>query len=383
MRERGRKGIDCVHGGAETIEMRFIFWQNLISPHQAPLMDRLAAHGNEVIIVSAEALSHERRSMGWTNPELNACKVIIDPSENELRALCRDATPDTLHVIAGARGTALGRQAAKLLAFYNVKYAIISEAPDPRGLYGFLRWVKYSVERLRIGKRVRFILAMGQIGERWFRSCGYSREIIFPFSYIVDVPSAGLNTDTELEILYVGRLIKLKGVDLLLAAIAKLPNCRLAIVGDGPEKAKLQAFARDLGIGARIEWKGSVPSAQAIAYIGRSKVLVLPSRKDGWGAVVNEALMVGTPVVCSSACGAADLVKHSGFGSVFTSGEVPELTEKLRDVLRLSQQIGVREDIREWSQSIRPEALAIYFEEVVEHIHSNAVRPEAPWRTNG
>ena len=57
--------------------------------------------------------------------------------------------------------------------------------------------------------------------------------------------------------------------------------------------------------------------------------LILPSRHDGWGAVVSEALMVGTPVICSDACGSAGVVHASGVGGVFRSGDHCALTAEL------------------------------------------------------
>jgi glycosyltransferase involved in cell wall biosynthesis len=57
---------------------------------------------------------------------------------------------------------------------------------------------------------------------------------------------------------------------------------------------------------------------------------VLPSRFDGWGAVVNEALMVGTPVICSNRCGASDVIENGRNGYVFEAGSARALRERLR-----------------------------------------------------
>ena len=56
---------------------------------------------------------------------------------------------------------------------------------------------------------------------------------------------------------------------------------------------------------------------------------MLPSRFDGWGAVVNEALMVGTPVICSDRCGASDLIENGRNGYVFEAGNARALRERL------------------------------------------------------
>ena len=78
-------------------------------------------------------------------------------------------------------------------------------------------------------------------------------------------------------------------------------------------------------------------------------VLVLPSRFDGWGAVVNEALMVGTPVICSDRCGASDVIENGRNGYVDTR------IERLVDVMRQLQHEPAL--AAQWSEAARATAL--------------------------
>ena len=75
-------------------------------------------------------------------------------------------------------------------------------------------------------------------------------------------------------------------------------------------------------------------NAQVFATLAETDLLVLPSRYDGWGAVVNEALLCGTPVVCSDAAGAA-CVLDGELGSAFPSENVTELRKALERQIRL------------------------------------------------
>jgi len=117
-----------------------------------------------------------------------------------------------------------------------------------------------------------------------------------------------------------GQLIPRKGVDLLLKAIERYVRaygpCRLQIVGDGPERSKLERQARDLGVADHVEFLGEVPHAEMIAMLRSCDLLVFPTLYDLVGRVVVEALAVGTPVAASSRSGAAHTLVRDGENGV-------------------------------------------------------------------
>ena len=104
---------------------------------------------------------------------------------------------------------------------------------------------------------------------------------------------------------YVGRLVKEKGVDLLLRAAGGLQReWRLRILGDGPERKALKALARELGVAHRVTFEGLIPSTKMPDFYRQLDVLVLPSRtspnwKEQFGRVLIEAMACGVPVVGS------------------------------------------------------------------------------------
>lgn len=103
------------------------------------------------------------------------------------------------------------------------------------------------------------------------------------------------------DIIFAGRFIKEKNVDLLIKAVALLkadfPDIRCCIVGDGPEKAALVELAKETGVYGNIEFAGFQEYGALIGKIKASKVLVLPSSREGFGMVVIEAFACGVPVV--------------------------------------------------------------------------------------
>ena len=366
--------------------MQLVFWQNILSPHQAPFLRALADLGHDVTVVAKDSMTPDRLALGWKAADMGRAFTVINPDKAELQRMVKTSPPDSVHVMAGARWTRLGRQAFDACAALGRRMGILSEAPDPRGIGGYARRIRYTAERLANGSRYQFVLAMGDMGTQWFRRCGYPRKRVFPFAYVTE-PFNGAASNGEVggvSLLYVGRFIPLKGLDLLLRAFAAVEQrqVRLRLIGAGAEEGVLKELASRLGLQTRLVWLGQKDVAGVNEEMAKADLTVLPSLKDGWGAVVNESLMAGTPVICSSACGAAELVRHPWLGTVFHSGSVPGLTSALRqwiDAGRRSETERAR--IRDWSRCISGEAVARYFLAILEHVYSGAMRPEPPWRS--
>jgi glycosyltransferase involved in cell wall biosynthesis len=139
------------------------------------------------------------------------------------------------------------------------------------------------------------------------------------------------------RIVYSGRLMPFKRVDLLIDAFAAIapdrPDWDLLIVGDGPERERLAArLPADLA--PRVTWTGFLDDQRAVGAIYRlSDVLVLPSDFEPWAVVINEAAAAGLAIVASDVVGAAaELVRDGVNGHVFPPGDVAALETALRDV---------------------------------------------------
>lgn len=104
-------------------------------------------------------------------------------------------------------------------------------------------------------------------------------------------------------VFYAGRLEPLKGLDLLIEAMALLPGVLLIIAGgdaqSGPYVRELEARARALGIAERVRFAGAVPQGELARYYSAADVAVLPSFYESFGLVALEAMACGTPVVAS------------------------------------------------------------------------------------
>ena len=128
----------------------------------------------------------------------------------------------------------------------------------------------------------------------------------------------------------VGRLEPVKGIDLLIKAIADpalRDSVRLHLVGDGPVKAELEALVRALGLTDTVSFLGF--RADALDLIAHADGLVLSSLHEGIPYVLLEALAVGTPVVATRVGGIPEVIRDDCEGLLVSSGSVQELRDAL------------------------------------------------------
>jgi glycosyltransferase involved in cell wall biosynthesis len=134
--------------------------------------------------------------------------------------------------------------------------------------------------------------------------------------------------------LFCGQMIARKGLDLLLTAFAQLPvRAHLLLVG---REAELPQLLTPLpaAVRARIEYAGFQAPDELPRFFAQADVFVLPSRYDGWGVVVNQALGAGLPVICSDKVGAwYDLVTDRENGCIFPAGDAERLRAAMQHFL--------------------------------------------------
>ncbi len=151
--------------------------------------------------------------------------------------------------------------------------------------------------------------------------------------------SVGPAPNSVFVFLVFGRLDDVKAVDKVISAYALLDlqsrqRSRLLIAGDGSSRSALESQAEALGLSGRVEFLGSVPSDQAPRIFGEAHALVLASRDEPWGLVVNEALSAGIPVIGPFWIGAfADLVLHGETGLVTQDNTPVQLAAAMRTLL--------------------------------------------------
>jgi glycosyltransferase involved in cell wall biosynthesis len=119
---------------------------------------------------------------------------------------------------------------------------------------------------------------------------------------------------TPIKAVTVGRLIPLKRVDGLLEALKELPDLGLVVVGDGPERPRLERRARELGVSDRVYFAGQRSKKEALGLMAACDLFVLNSVHEGLPHVVLEAMALGLPVVATAAGGTPEVVRDGETG---------------------------------------------------------------------
>jgi glycosyltransferase involved in cell wall biosynthesis len=146
-------------------------------------------------------------------------------------------------------------------------------------------------------------------------------------------------SDDKIELIFIGGLIPCKGCDLALRAAAPLLReslARFSILGDGPERSRLEELARSLGIEKSVSFCGWVSRAEVVSRLGSADVLVFPSVRDFGAGVVFEALANGVVPVVVDFGGPGDIVHpHIGYKVPLTneSGVVAQIEKVLTDLV--------------------------------------------------
>jgi glycosyltransferase involved in cell wall biosynthesis len=370
-----------------------VFWTNIQSMHQAAFIRALAVASDiEVIYAYEEDVPEERLASGWYIPDFGRAQVVDARRPGALQSLCRLTAPSACHCFGTFFHLEHANAALGRLRGVPCRRIWVSEAFDLQGWRGLIRMARLSsLIGLKASRAFHGVLAMGRLGVDCFVRGGMPPERVREFAYLTDVaPMSVVDLPAEprqatptgvLELLFVGQLIARKGGDLLISALADLTDLawRLTIIGDGPERRRLESLARQLGLASRVEFAGAQSNAAALAWMRRSDCLVLPSRFDGWGAVVNEALLAGTNVIVSDRCGSAALVDAMGGGSVVPASQCGALHQALRATLTAGPPDRARRatTAQNAARALDPAALAGYF---LRSIEFDSGGPRPPWR---
>ena len=132
-------------------------------------------------------------------------------------------------------------------------------------------------------------------------------------------------------LLCVARLAPQKGVDTAIRALPAIPDATLLVLGEGPERARLEELARELGVYDRVLMPGRVGDVAALYR--RCNVVVHPARWEGFGLAMLEGMLAGRPIVAAHAGSAPELVADGMTGLLFPPDDAEALARDVTTVL--------------------------------------------------
>jgi glycosyltransferase involved in cell wall biosynthesis len=185
---------------------------------------------------------------------------------------------------------------------------------------------------------------VSMVPRRWLHKCHVRLAIGLTGDYLQQACRAPRPASGCFRLLYVGRLLECKGIDIALHAVRQLKqwqmDVRFAIVGDGPARARLTRLARRLELTEIVHWVGCIPQCRVEDYYRTADLLVFPSLRDSGGMAVLEAMAHGLPVVCTELGGPGVMV-NDRCGRVLpvldkTRGQMATLcAEAVRDIISI------------------------------------------------
>lgn len=371
--------------------LHLTIWMNTPTFYQADLYRVLAVSKEvDIQVMYARKLSFDRLQLGWQNDLAGYPYSFLNK-----RCLLLDAVRQAwlqrkrIHIVNGIWGEPAFLAALLVLELARSTYTIYSESPDPTLHRATAKKLAQKAFGRFIVQRAAGFFPISRFAIQFYRGLGAREKNMYPFGYFRSQPqherhSASRNHD-RIEVVFVGQITHRKGVDLLLQAILPLlkqyPSLFLSIIGVGDLSEDFKRQLHDQNIEDRILLEGAVPTAQIPIRLAQADLLVLPSRWDGWGIVVNEAFSVGLPVVVSDRCGAADLVQNGVNGYVFRSGDVAELQACIRLFLEKKDEWpSFQAKAAEVGKQISAESVAPYLIACLKNILGMpGEHPRAPW----
>ncbi len=209
---------------------------------------------------------------------------------------------------------------------------IVSERIDPR--YYKIGWVREALRRVAYPFASRLVVQTDAVAQWAQRVLGWP-EVVFISNPLRELPTLAPYDARARQVVAVGRLARQKGFDLLIEAFGrsglKNEGWRLVILGDGPERAKLEAMIAHLGLDEAVRLPGMV--ADPAPHLNRARIFVLPSRFEGFPNALLEAMGMGCAVIAADCpSGPREIIHHGVDGLLVPPGNIEALAQAMRDL---------------------------------------------------
>lgn len=323
--------------------MNVVFLSNYFSHHQKYLSDALAKRCGYTFVATAE-MAKDRQAMGWavdSEPEY-ICSYSKEP--DRVRAAIERADV----VIAGSTPQHLTRECirrGKLVFRYSERP--LKDGLEPmKYLPRLFRWHFWNPP----GKPIYLLCASAYAAGDYARF-GLFRNRAFRWGYFPEVKhyddyQAVLASKKKASILWAGRFLELKHPEDAIRVAAKLKamgmDFEMNFIGSGPVEPMMRSMISREGLEDRVHLLGNMSPGEVREYMEKAEVFLFTSdRREGWGAVLNEAMNSGCAVVTSDAAGAAPyLIDHGKNGLIYPSGDWEALFENVKGLLTHGEMSG-------------------------------------------
>lgn len=348
-----------------------------------PLLAALAPRFDRVRLVTLGEMDPVRTSIGWDDSVPDVIERVHAPTVSSRATILNETkSSHDLNLLQGLKPVGWQWQVQRTLVASSASIVVMSELHWPAA--DVVRRLALELRETLLARywarRAIGLLAFGDEAAMHYAARGFPQGKVYPFAYTPALSRAlpAVSAESEVPVIAVAaKLAPYKGIDVLVRALGLLRkrSWRLKVAGDGPMRCELEDIARSEGVADRIDWLGWQSAEKVPQIFADAALTVLPSRFEGWGAVVNESFGVGTPAVVSRGAGAHCLVRSAALGEVVPANDAHSMASAIARQLD-SPTAPRREAIRAWSRrTISPAAAAKYF---MDCITGEQTLP--PWR---
>ena len=316
--------------------MKFVFASNYYNHHQKYLCEALFdALGHDFSFIATAQMRPERVKLGY-DATLDASFVHHSFSSPKEEALCRSLVDSADVLVAGSAPESLvgSRIRSGKLAFRYTERPLKNGSEPLKAPLQFVAWHTKNPFFLPI-----YLLCAGAFVCRDYRQFGLFREKAFKWGYFPNVHGNRTVRHNDgadaIKLLWVGRLLDWKHPDDAVRA-ARILNERgvpfsLKMVGAGDMEQEIRNLIANLNLADKVELIGSKKPDEVRLLMSKSDALLFTSdKREGWGAVVNEAMSEGCVVVASHAAGSVPyLITNGHNGFIYQSGNVSMMAERI------------------------------------------------------
>jgi len=331
-----------------------VWWESCITEHQIYTLAELSKRTDVNVTVFSTSLENAaRKKQGWNECDWSLIQMkLISSSAISFIVSALKEKKNAVHIFGGPFDSwtitlalflsiALGKRTYVLTEPYSTTTngLLINRSGIKNWMLHKFRPLKFWLLWTLLRTKVEGVFAISTTAIDQLLSFGVRKEKILPFAYFVpstnvvqnSVASKSENDSTvdDLRLLFVGTLNHTKGIDLAVNAVNNLRNEHIPITLDvfGPFEN-----LDDYDWTPHVRYQGVIPSGEVQSTMVGYDFLILPSRYDGWGVVVNEALLAGIPVICSDRVGASTLILKWGCGACYRGATEMALQECLLDI---------------------------------------------------
>ena len=319
--------------------MKVVFLSNYFNHHQKPFSDAMYKRlGDDYLFIETDEMGEFRKKLGYEMESLPSYvipKEITDANADEIKKIINDA--DVLITGSVEEKYFKERKKQKKLIFrYSEK--LFRKGREP--LKYIPRFIKYQWQNRQ---RNIYLLSVGKFAAKDYKKLGLFRKKAFKWAYFpatvkYDNIDELISQKKEHSILWVGRFLKLKHPEVCYEIARRLKDdgysFTIDLIGTIKRPETLNEWAERMDVVEEVKYLGAMKPEEVRAHMEKSEMHLFTSdEKEGWGAVVNEAMNSACVVFASDAAGATSYLIEDGVnGFSYKSGNIDELYSKVKRI---------------------------------------------------